>query len=185
MTTTRTQDAYDRILQEDPERRWELHDGLLREKPPLSFGHNRFTTLLTAQLLRQIDLQRFDVRFGLGHVYRPMESYYIPDIFVVDHPPRTVPRNAAVDTRDVYRDPVLLVVEIWSPPTGSYDVDMKLPEYRARGDREIWRLHPYDRTLTVWRRQDDGSYAETVYHHGTLTPIAFSDVTIDLDALFA
>jgi Uma2 family endonuclease len=78
----------------------------------------------------------------------------------------------------------LLVVEVWSPSTGGYDIDAKLPTYRARGDREIWRIHPYERTLTTWRRQPDGSYAETVHRGGTIEPIAVPGVTIDLDALF-
>ena len=50
---------------------------------------------------------------------------------------------------------------------------------------EIWRLHPYDKTLTTWRRQRDGSYAETVYTGGQVHPVALPGVTIDLDALFA
>jgi Uma2 family endonuclease len=78
-----------------------------------------------------------------------------------------------------------LVVEIWSPSTGDYDVDEKLPEYRRRGEQEIWRLHPFDRTLTVWRRQADGSYVETLHRGGTVSPAAFPWVTIDLGVLFA
>ena len=65
-----------------------------------------------------------------------------------------------------------------------YDVERKLPEYRARGDLEIWRIHPYDRTLTAWRRQPDGSYVESVYRDGVVRPEWLPNVTIDLDALF-
>ena len=65
-----------------------------------------------------------------------------------------------------------------------YDVERKLPEYRARGDLEIWRIHPYDRTLTAWRRQPDGSYLESVYRGGIVPVGSVPGVTIDLDALF-
>jgi Uma2 family endonuclease len=78
------------------------------------------------------------------------------------------------------------VVEVWSPTTGNYDLETKLGEYQRRGDREIWLIHPYDRTLTTWRRQPDGSYAESHHDHGgTVQPTALPGVTIDLDALFA
>lgn len=64
------------------------------------------------------------------------------------------------------------------------DVDSKLPEYQRRGDREIWRLHPFDRNLIAWRRQPDGSYSESHYTGGSVQPVALPGVTIDLDALF-
>jgi Uma2 family endonuclease len=53
---------------------------------------------------------------------------------------------------EIYDEPLPLVAEVWSPSTGGYDVLAKLPEYRRRGDTEIWLLHPYERTLTAWRR---------------------------------
>jgi Uma2 family endonuclease len=84
----------------------------------------------------------------------------------------------------VYTEPLPLVVEVWSPSTGRYDVDRNVPEYQRRGDLEIWRIHPLERTLTAWRRQPDGSYAETVYRSGTVEPVALSAVVIDLEALF-
>ena len=62
------------------------------------------------------------------------------------------------------------MVEIWSRTTGDYDYDItaKLPSYRERGDAEIWLIHPYERTLTAWRRQPDGSYAEETYRGGVV-----------------
>ena len=78
-----------------------------------------------------------------------------------------------------------LVVEVWSPSTGDYDVETKLQEYQRRGDLEIWRIHPYEQTLTAWRRQPDGSYTETLYRGGRVQPVALPNVTIDLDDLFA
>ena len=77
-----------------------------------------------------------------------------------------------------------LVVEVWSPSTGDYDVETKLQEYKRRGDAEIWRLHPYERTLIAWRLQTDGSYSETLYREGMVVPISLPNVSIDLDSLF-
>ena len=77
-----------------------------------------------------------------------------------------------------------MVVEVWSPSTGTYDVNAKLPEYRRRGDLEVWRVHPFERTLTVWRRQPDGGYVETIYDGGRVQPASMPGVTIDLDVLW-
>jgi len=66
---------------------------------------------------------------------------------------------------------------------GGYDVDAKLAVYQQRGDLEIWRIHPYERTLTSWRRQPDGSYEESIHRGGTISPVALTGVAIDLDAL--
>jgi Uma2 family endonuclease len=77
------------------------------------------------------------------------------------------------------------VVEIWSPSTGTYDIGEKLPDYQRRGDLEIWRIHPYERTVTAWRRQSDGTYAESVFRGRIARPVALPGVAVDLDALFA
>jgi len=85
----------------------------------------------------------------------------------------------------VLDEPLPLVVEVWSPSTGGYDARTKLPEYQRRGNAEIWFIHPYDRTLTAWQRQPDGSYRESLRRGGIVEPIALPGVRIDLDALFA
>ena len=70
------------------------------------------------------------------------------------------------DVLEVYDQPLPLVVEVWSRSTGDYDVEEKLAVYQQRGDLEIWRIHPYERTLTAWRRLPDGSYEETIHQRG-------------------
>ena len=99
----------------------------------------------------------------------PAERYYVPDIVVVPTEAGRAFRGSP-GTLPVFRDPAQLVVEVWSPSTGDFDVDCKIPEYKARGDHEIWRLHPFDRTLTAWRRQPDGSYVETIHREGVVNP---------------
>ena len=97
-------------------------------------------------------------------------------------------QTAAIPDRpgvlEVYAGPLPLVVEVWSPSTGDYDVEEKFPEYQRRGDEEIWCIHPYERTLHDWWRQPDGTYAETVFTGGKVQPVALPGVTVDLDALF-
>lgn len=175
--------TYEEIALAEPDRKWELHRGRLREKPGMSVGHNRTTIRLGYQLVHQLDEDQFEVRIDNSRVRHGDATYYVPDVFVA-----RAEQTAAIPDRpgllEVYRDPLPLVVEIWSPSTGDYDVEDKLPEYQRRGDLEIWRLHSYERTLTAWRRQPDGTYAMTVQTGGTVQPVALPGVTIDLDALF-
>lgn len=177
-----TESTYKRVALEDPNGRWELHCGQLRQKPLMTAEHNHVIWRLTAQLSRQLDWNQFDVRTNAGTVRRSSESYYIPDIYVV----RLDMVRAQFGTRrlEVFRVPLPLVVEVWSPSTGDYDIEHKLPEYQARGDLEVWLIHPYDRAVTAWVRQSDGSYAETRHTGGVLRPTALPGMTIDLAALF-
>ena len=95
-----------------------------------------------------------------------------------------VSRRCARILEPFFSDPLPLVVEVWSPSTGRHDVETRIPVYQQRGDLEIWRIHPYERTVTSWVRQDDGSYQETVYRNGTIQLAALSGVEIAVDDIF-
>jgi len=179
-----SEESYLRLALEEPDRRWELHDGRLREKPGMSFAHNRVGFRLAVDLDRQLDPRQYVVGHDGGRLRRSSSRYYIPDVFVA----RLAQSDAFRDRMDVleaYAGPVPLVVEVWSPSTGDYDVQEKLAEYQARGDEEIWRLHPFERTLTIRRRQPDAAYAMSVVRGGVVHPVSLPGVAIDLDALFA
>ena len=177
-----SEETFRQLALEDPSGLWELYCGELRQKPGMTYAHNHAQILLATQLVQQLDRARFEVRCNSGHVRRTPQNYFIPDVFVF-------PLELAAEFRDRvvlewYDAPVPLVVEIWSPSTGDYDIETKLVEYQRRGDVEIWRIHPFERTLTAWRRQPDGSYGEAHYSGGIAEPIALPNVKIDLDALF-
>jgi hypothetical protein len=57
------------------------------------------------------------------------------------------------DVLEVDDAPLPLVVEVWSRSTGGDDVEEKLADDQRRGDAEIWRLHPFEKTLTRWVRR--------------------------------
>lgn len=119
-----------------------------------------------------------------GRVRRSEQNTYIPDVMVVplEALRRLFKRPFALEVYDL---PLPFVAEVWSPSTGGYDVGEKLAEYQRRGDAEIWRVHPFERTVTAWQRQPDGGYREIVHRGGTVELIALPGVIIDLDALFA
>lgn len=183
IATQISEQEYRRLALEDGDVQWELHHGALREKPGMSVAHSRFVSDLAFSLHAQVDPSLYVVRSNMSRLRRPTISYYIPDVVVI---PASL--EAALFEQptalDAYEAPMSLVVEVWSPSTGGYDAGTKVDEYRARGDEEIWYVHPYQRTLTAWRRQADGSYVDTVYHGGIVRPESLPGVETDLDLLF-
>jgi len=175
-------ETYKQVVLEDTDERYELVWGHIRTKPIMTAEHGGAIGMLDRSLQRQLP-DEFEVRVNSAKLRISTGTYYIPDICVI---PRAMARRLREHpgTVEVYEDPVPLVVEVWSPSTGSYDVETKFPEYRQRGDAEIWRLHPYERTLTAWRRQPDDSYAETLYTGGMIQPMALPGVTINIDRLW-
>ncbi len=177
-----SEETFLRLALEEPNQ-WELHCGHLRRKPGMTAEHNEVMHTLGLQLGQQLDRSRFRVRINTGHVRRSSESYYIPDVFVI-RIELLRPLRGRRDVLEAYDAPLPLVVEVWSPSTGDFDVDSKIPEYQRRGDLEIWRVHPFDRTVTVWRRQPDGTYSESHYTEGVLQPMAQPGVEIEIGTLF-
>jgi Uma2 family endonuclease len=176
-----SEEAYKQFVLSGVEGSWELHDGRLVEKPGMTFRHGQIPMLLGHFLLSQLDRDAYAVVSEL-RVRRSSATVFMPDLMVV-------PTAYIEEIRDrpvlaIFSDPLPLVVEVWSQSTGDYDVDAKVPVYQQRGDLEIWRIHPYERTLTSWQRQPDGAYQETIHRGGIVTPVALPSVAIDLDALF-
>jgi len=161
---------------------WELHDGVLVEKPGMSWKHSAIASLLGVLLQNQLDLDEYRVFFE-SRVRRATATIFLPDVMVV---PAVYGEDIAeLPVLAIFSKPLPLVVEVWSPSTGDYDVDTKIPEYRRRGDLEIWRIHPYERMLTRWVRQPNATYVESTHHGEVVALAALPGVTIDLDHLFA
>ena len=179
-----SEQAYLELAGNDPDGLWELWDGEPREKPGMSVEHSRFSVGLVVTLDPQIDRNVWEVRFGAPRVRWTERNAFIPDVAIV---PRALADEQANQPGrlEVYNVPLPLVVEVWSRSTGDYDVAVKLAAYMARGDAEIWRLQPYERTLTRWVRQADGAYAEEAFAGGSVGLAAIPGVAVDLDALFA
>jgi Uma2 family endonuclease len=181
---TVSEETYRQLALADPQGQLELYCGRLRQKPPMTASHGQSTTSIFVQLARQLDEDEFTIRSSHGRTRVSSQTYYVPDVCVI--PMELVrPLLHRTDALDAYAEPLPFVVEVWSPSTGDYDVETKLPDYQRRGDLEIWRIHPYDRTVTAWRRQADGSYSESTFTGGRVELVGLPNVTIDIDALFA
>jgi Uma2 family endonuclease len=177
--------TYEQLSLEDPHGKWELACGRLRKKPDMTQAHTWVTWRLNGMLVPQLDTREYIVDTGQTRLGVSTGSYYVPDLCVIPMALQPSP----IDWRDphlyVIRVPLPLVVEAWSPSTGEYDLGTKVKEYQLRGDSEIWIPHAYERTLTTWRRQPDGTYVETLYREGTIPLVALPGVRIDVEALFA
>jgi Uma2 family endonuclease len=176
--------TYRQVALEDPDGMWELANGRLRSKPDMSIGHNRVMELLTRELMRQLPAKAYAIRMNTGRVHVSTGTYFIPDVWVVPAEESERRYRENPNRLEVYDEAMPLVVEVWSPSTGDYDVEEKLREYQRRGDLEIWRIHPYERTLTRWVRQGDGKYEMSLVDSGTVHPEELAGVTIDLEELF-
>jgi Uma2 family endonuclease len=182
-TEKMSEETYRQFALGDPQGQRELYLGRLREKPGMSVEHGGVMDNLLAFLCEQLDRNEYRIRTNHARLRRSADTYYVPDVAVIPTPAVRALREHP-GSLDAYADPLPLVIEIWSPSTGGYDINEKLPDYQGRGDLEIWRIHPYERTLTAWRRRPDGAYAEPVYRGGIVRPESLPDVAIDLDALF-
>jgi len=175
--------SYERLALEDPDGTWELYDGVPVSKPLMTTEHNIAFRLLGAALLSRLDPRVWHVSINSARVHTTSGDHFVPDLTVL--PMRLVhDLLARPGTFEVYGDPLPLIVEVWSPLTGNYDIETKLAEYQHRGDLEIWRIHPYERSVTRWVREPNGSYAETFHQGGTVALTALPGVRVDLDALF-
>jgi Uma2 family endonuclease len=176
-------ETFRKVALEDGDAAWEYHCGRLVRKPPMTTPHNERTWELARQLGAQLDPDHYSVRMNAGHLRVAGNRFVVPDIVVL---PRSYVLKAAERPYDLeeYSQPLPFVAEVWSRSTGDYDVEEKFPAYRERGDREIWRVHPYEKTVTAWRLQPSGEYVESVHRSGSVAIASLPGVEIDLERLF-
>lgn len=180
-----TAEEYERLALADEEGGLELHFGRLRRKPPMTMEHNDIANELGFVLRSQLDRRAYLVQVQGTRLALSNGRYVIPDVVVVPWELAQRYRNRS-DALEVYAEPLPLVAEVWSRSTGDYDLGEKLASYRERGDREIWLVHPYELTVTAWRRLDDTTdYDEMQYHAADLIDIlSLPAVQVDLHDLF-
>ncbi len=136
IATRISNDAYERLALDEPDRKWELWDGRLREKPGMTFAHNEVAAELGHMVRMQLNRSEYRVRTDAGRVYRPGSTYVIPDVFVFPVAYVT-PRLRANDILEVYDQPLPFVAEVWSRSTGRirrHDKARHLPAARRPRD---------------------------------------------------
>ena len=147
-----SEQEYRELALNDPDRLWELWDGVLVEKPLMSMKHEDVASYLGAALIAQLDRRLYRVNINGGRARLSPRSYYIPDVVVI---PAAYKLPFEDDPRafNAFAEPLPLVVEVWSPSTGALRRRDKAAGLSgARGRRDL--VHPA-------LRADDDRLAET------------------------
>jgi len=99
-----------------------------------------------------------------------------PDVLIVCDPDK-------LDDRGMRGAPDWLA-EVLSPGTATHDEVVKLPAYERAGVREVWFIHPVNRTVTI-HRLESGHYGRAIVVElkGQTTLSAVPGVAIDWDRL--
>jgi Uma2 family endonuclease len=190
MPTARSGDARltyeDFLLFPDDGQRHELIDGVHYVTPSPNRRHQALLGRLHLAIggflarnsnLGQVFLSPFDVVLSNHDVVEP-------DLLFIARDQETI-----LTEQNVQGAPAL-VVEIFSPSTQKRDRTIKRALFDARGVREYWMVDPEERSVTVYRRDRQGSLdvTATLTLHGaaaTLTTPLLPGFSLDMSTLFA
>jgi Uma2 family endonuclease len=158
----------------------------VREPPAPSPSHQGVVVELCRQAANtlkgkpcRVYVAPFDIR--LPKTAEPddeVDTVVQPDVFIVCDPLK-------VDARGMRGAPDW-IAEVLSPHTARYDTIVKLPIYERAGVREVWFIHPIDRTLTIYRLEEGHYQRTTLLALEGQTPLtAVPGVSIDWDQVLA
>lgn len=163
----------------------ELIDGTayIKEPPAPSRSHQE----MVGELYHQVRLTMtgtscrvyvapFDVRLPKsGESDDHVDTVVQPDVLIVCDPSK-------LDERGMRGAPDW-IAEVLSPATASHDQLIKLPIYERAGVREVWLVHPTERTLMI-HRLHDGRYGRPIIQglEGRTKVSAVPGVSIDWDS---
>lgn len=174
--------TYEQVALEDSDATWEYVCGQLREKPGMTQEHNEVAFYLAHELAKQLDRGSFRVRSNAARLKTGQGNEYVPDVVVIAT--RSAAAQAGSRHLEQYTEPVPFVAEVWSPSTGVYDIDTKIPDYLARGDQVVWRLHPYEKSVRAWTRLPSGEYAVAEHSSGSVSIASLPEVVVELAQVF-
>lgn len=136
---------------------------------------HRFTNHNTANYLRQLLAQKAEV--FEAHPITLSNSEPEPDVAIVSLP----------DTKYLTRHPsardIYWLIEI-SDTTLNYDLKIKKQLYAKEGIAEYWVIDLQNKSLKVFRQPIDNNYSiELELTKGTVTPLSFSDLEIEVNQI--
>jgi Uma2 family endonuclease len=158
------------------DRRVELLNGEIIEMPPEGEPHAYYSRT-SAKYLEQLLGDRAEVLQGKPITIPATQSEPEPDIAVVQPLGREYLRHHP------YPGNVFWLIE-FSNTSLKKDTDPKAKAYAAAGIPEYWIVNLQNMTLIVMRDLRDGRYQSAVtLTTGTVTPIAFPDVSVSMQRL--
>lgn len=150
----------------------------------MSVWHIRTMARLAHQHSRQLGINPFEVHTNTVRLRYMDETSVIPDVPVVAVMLLATDDTAESASPEVFGSAMPFFSEVWLPSTGGYEVDRKFSDCQRRGDAEIGHSHPYERTLTIWRRGTGSAYKESVARGGRIPLPSLPRVVIDIVDLF-
>lgn len=164
----------------------ELIDGTayIKEPPAPSRSHQEIVGELYHQARlaltgtsSRVYVAPFDVRLPKsGESDDHVDTVVQPDVLIVCDPSK-------LDERGMRGAPDW-IAEVLSPATASHDQLIKLSIYERAGVREVWLVHPTERTLMI-HRLDEGRYGRPIAQalEGRTKISAVPGLSIDWDRL--
>jgi Uma2 family endonuclease len=159
-----------------PDERVELIRGVIREMSPKNWAH----VIATKKVLRTME----DALRGRASVYQEaplaaegIDSEPEPDVLVCSNPDELAYGSS--------RTKPLLVIEV-ADSSLEYDLGEKAALYAEAGVPEYWVVDLVRRRVVVFREPEKGGYRlrSVVEENGSLTMIAFPDLTFPISAFF-
>lgn len=159
------------------DRKVELLRGEIIEMSPEGTAHTSYCDE-TGEYLRRVLVTRARVREA-HPITLPNNSEPEPDIAVVKISP-TLYRDRHPQPEDIF-----WLIEV-SNSTLARDLGIKKDIYADAGISEYWVMNLQESVLIVFRDLTESGYQlETRFNSGTISPLAFPDLSIDVQRLFA
>ncbi|MGK7958660.1 MAG: Uma2 family endonuclease [Crocosphaera sp.] len=93
------------------------------------------------------------------------------------------PRSDFYESKIPESDDIYLLIEV-SDSTIKYDQEIKLPLYAESNINEVWIINLNNTTLEVYRQPQDKTYLEQQKNVKSISPLAFSDITLTINDIF-
>jgi Uma2 family endonuclease len=152
----------------------ELLEGNIVEMSPEGVEHS-YTNDSVVKYLRRILANLADVKES--HPVTLDNSEPAPDIAIV-RLPETIYRHHHPYPQDIY-----WLIEV-ANKTLKKDLEQKIITYARNGIPEYWVIDLVNKKLIVHTQPKDNNYSQIVeYRAGIVTPLAFSNIRIELDKL--
>ena len=153
----------------------ELLNGLIVEMPPEGPEHADASTRLMPELWSAAQ-GRYQVRAAKPISIPPNESEPEPDLALV--------RDRSYKTAHPQPEDIFLVIE-FSNTSLAKDTEDKPLVYAQAEIEDYWVVNLRDRCVILYRHPVGGRYqTEQTFFSGAISPLAFPDVSINVDSCF-
>lgn len=161
----------------------EFLNGRVRKKPGSSFLHNQIAVQIASAFLSEIE--------NINKPYRVLsgdQKIYIPPLNQVLYPDALIVYEKAQfwnQRRDVLLNPIL-IVEILSPSTESYDRTTKFMSYKhIPSFKEYVMVNQDKKEIETWHREEEHLWRETVYSQETeKMKLKSIGITVSLEKIY-